>query len=145
MSGRRLTILIVLVLLAVVGTGVAGVGWPKKSKVTIEVYPGTSGLAFQGTADVDGVSQELTGTVPAKFVLEGYRMTYSLTSPADAGEFRVKALIGETALGSSGSGDPPTRGVRGWVKSGWGWQTPSHWIESFTKEGDTGWMSPPPP
>lgn len=144
MSGRRLTVLVVLVVLAVAAAGVAWVVWPKKNVVTIEVYPGTAGLAFQGTADVDGVSQELTGTVPKKFVLEGYRVTYSLTSSEEAGEFRVKVLIGDRALGSSGSGNPPHNGVRGWVKSGWGGSPPTHWIESFARDGDTGWLSPPP-
>jgi hypothetical protein len=71
-------------------------------------------------------------------------VTYSLTSPADAGEFRVKAVFGGVALGSSGSGDPPTKGVRGWVKSNWGWEEPSHWIETFNKDNDQGWMSSPP-
>jgi hypothetical protein len=137
-------VLVVLVLLAVAVAGAAWVLSPKKTIVTIEVYPGTAGLAFQGTANVDGVSQELTGTVPKKFVLEGYRVTYSLTSAEEAGEFRVKAIIGDRALGSSGSGNPPQNGVRGWVKSNWGWSPPTHWIESFTRDGDAGWLSPPP-
>jgi hypothetical protein len=142
----KLWVLIVgpLVVLALLVAGGVWLAWPKKNTVTIEVFPGTPGVAFHGTADVDGVSRELTGTVPDQFVLEGYRITYSLTSGDEAGEFRVKATIGGVAIGSSGSGNPPTKGVRGWVKSNWGWSPPDHWIESFGKDADTGWMSPPP-
>jgi hypothetical protein len=142
--GRWLWVISLLAVSLLVLAGAAWVALPKKNVVTIKAYPGTPGLKVQGTAEVDGVSQELTGTVPARFVLQGYRVTYSLTSPADAGEFRVKVVFDGLALGSSGSGDPPTKGVRGWVKSNWGWESPSHWIESFTRDDDKGWMTPPP-
>ena len=144
MSRRWVLFVGLLIVPALVVAGTLWLVWPKKNVVTLEVYPGTPGTAFHLTADVDGVSQERSGTVPAQFVLEGRRVTYSLTSAEDAGEFRVKALIGGVALGSSGSGNPPKNGVRGWVKSHWGWSPPEHWIESFDKDADKGWKSPPP-
>jgi hypothetical protein len=143
MSRRRF----LLAVLAVVALVIAGAVWiarPQKTKLTLEVYPGTPGLAFQGTAEVDGSSRELAGTVPKQFVLEGYRVTYSLTSAEEAGEFRVRALIGDVAIGSSGSGNPPRNGVRGWVKSSWGRSGPISWIESFHKDEPGKWLTPPP-
>src|SRR5690348_10442190 len=109
MGGRSMSRLWVLVIvpLAVLALLIAGavwLAWPKKNTVTIEVYPGTPGVAFELMVNEDGVSRELKGTVPEKFDLEGYRITYSVTTAEDAGEFRVKALIGGTAIGSSGSG-----------------------------------------
>jgi hypothetical protein len=144
MSRRRLVLIGFLLVPALAVAGAVWLAWPKKNVVIVEVYPGTPGIAFKGTAEVDGVTQELVGTVPARFVLEGCRVTYSLTSAEDSGEFRVKAIIGDAALGSTGSGNPPRNGVRGWVKSNWGWSPPNHWIESFDKDGDKGWMAPPP-
>jgi hypothetical protein len=144
MSKRWLVLLAVLVVLSL---GAAGTVWamgrPKKNTVVLEVF-GTNGVPFKGTAEVDGSTQELTGTVPAEFTLEGYRMKYTFTTTADSGEFRVKATLGGVALGSSGSGSPPKNGVRGWVKSDWGWSPPSHWIEPFDKDGQPAWLSPPP-
>jgi hypothetical protein len=137
--------LLVVVVLALVGGGAVWLARPKKTAVTIDVYPGTPGVAFKGTAEVDGRPQELTGTVPKQFVLEGYRVTYSLTSTEDSGEFRVRAVLGDITLGSAGSEDPPRNGIRGWVKSGWGWSRPKHWIECFPRDGEAKWLTPPPP
>jgi hypothetical protein len=144
MSKRRILLLTlpVVLLLAAVAGGV----WfalPKKTAVTLDVF-GTAGIELKGTAEVDGISQDLAGTVPTQFVLEGYRVTYSLTTPADSGEFRVRYLIGGAAFGSSGSQSPPRNGVRGWVKSSWGGSSPSGWIESFDREAQPAWLSPPP-
>jgi hypothetical protein len=146
MSRRKVVLVVVLLCVVALALAAGGVAWlarPRPVVVTIEVTC-TPGVTFKGTADVDGVSRALTGTKTEKFTLEGSRITYSLVSPDDDGEIRVKAAIGEVALGSSGSGNPPNSGVRGWVKSNWGGSPPSHWIESFKKEGDTGWLTPPP-
>jgi hypothetical protein len=144
LSRRRLLLLALPVVVALVVAGAVWLARPKKTEVTLEVYPGTPGLAFEGKADVDGTSRDLTGTVPARFVLEGYRVTYSLTSAEDAGEFRVKATIGGAAVGSAGSLNPPKNGVRGWVRSGWGRSEPDQWIESFPKDDSDKWLKPPP-
>jgi len=143
MSKRRILLLTlpVVVLLAAAATAV----WfalPRKNVLTLELT-GTSGLPIQGTCEIDGTSQDLTGTVPKQFAFEGYRVTYSLTTNEDSGEFRVRYLVGGVAKGFSGSGNPPKHGVRGWVKSGWGWEEPSHWIEPFDKDGQPEWLSPP--
>jgi hypothetical protein len=130
-------------LLALALVVVGGVVWyarPKKDTITIEVT-GTSGLPFEGTAEVDGVSQELNGTVPAEFVVEGSLVVYSFTSKAKSGGFQVRALRGDRAVGSAGSGDPPIRGIRGWVKS----NPPDHGFENFSRDDDKGWLRPPPP
>ncbi len=143
----RRWLLVPLFFLVVAGLVAAGVAWlarPKKAVVTLEVYPGTPGVPFQGTADVDGATQELKGTVPAKFVLEGYRVTFSMTTPADEGEFRVKASVGGMAVGSAGSLNPPKYGVRGWVKSNWGRSDPTGWVEPFPKDNSEKWLKPPP-
>jgi hypothetical protein len=144
MSKRWFLFLTILVVLAL---GTAGTVWamgrPKKNAIVLEVS-GTNGLAFKGTAEVDGRTQDLTGSVPAEFALEGYRMKYTITTTADSGEFRVKAILGGVTLGGSGSGSPPKNGVRGWVKSDWGWSPPSNWIEPFDREGQPEWLSPPP-
>ena len=116
---------------------------PKPAAVTIDVT-GTRGLPVTGTCDVDGTPQELTGVVPTRFVLQGSRVTFSLTTTADAGEFQVKAAIADQVYGSLGSGSPPKNGVRGWVKTNWGWSTPTHWIEPFAKDGQPAWLNPPP-
>ena len=68
MSRRRSVLGILLVVLALVVAGVAWSARPKKTAVTIEVS-GRPGLAIKGTAEVDGSTQELTGAVPARFVL----------------------------------------------------------------------------
>jgi len=116
---------------------------PRRTAVTVAVS-GTPGLAIKGTCDVDGSSRDLTGAVPTRFVLEGYRVTYSLTSTEDAGEFQVHTAIRDQVYGSSGSGSPPKKGVRGWVKSGWWGATPDNWIEPFNREEQSGWLRPPP-
>jgi hypothetical protein len=137
---------VLLLLLVVVALAVAGVVWygqPQKIVLTIEVT-GRRGLAVKGTADVDGVKQELTGTLPARFVLEGHRITYSLANTEDSGEVRAKALIADAAIGSSTTGDPPKYNIRGWVQANWWWSPPSHGIESFDPDADTGWRFPPP-
>jgi hypothetical protein len=139
----------VLVALALVAAGVAaGVFWyaqPKTLAVKLEVT-GTPGLAFRGTAEVDGTTQELSGTVPAEFVVEGRLVVYSFTSTDESGTFQVKALLGNRSVGSAGSGNPPKRGIRGWVKS-----DPKedlgerHMFENFDRDNDKGWYAPPPP
>jgi hypothetical protein len=143
MSRRWLLLISLPVILALVAAAALWFARPKMTAVTIEVS-GTPGLALKGTAEVDGRSQELTGAVPARFVLEGCRVTYSLATTQDSGEFRVKALIGGAAINSATSGTPPRNGVRGWVKSGWAWSSPSHWIESFDRDGGERWLAPPP-
>jgi hypothetical protein len=137
-----LAALLVAVALVVVG-GIVWSARPKKNTIKIEVT-GTSGLAFQGTAEVDGRSQELNGTVPAEFIVEGRRVVYSFTSTDESGGFQVRALLGDRAVGSAGSGTPPIRGIRGWVKSDWGWDLPRHSFENFSRDHDKGWLAPPP-
>jgi hypothetical protein len=148
MSKRRfLLIAIPVVVLPVVLLLAAAVAmWfarPKPAVVTVEVT-GTAGLPIKGTSEVDGHTQDLTGTVPTRFVLEGQRVTFSLTTPEDGGEFRVKTTVGETVLAPSGSGSPPKNGVRGWVQTSWGWSSPTNWIEPYPKDGQQGWLKPPP-
>jgi len=111
--------------------------------VTVQVY-GTKGVPVEGTGEADGRTQELKGEVPTQFVLEGSRVVFSLTSPADSGEFRVRAAVGEHVLGSGTSQNPPTRGVRGWVKSSWGGAPPTQWTESFPRDEEEAWKEPPP-
>src|SRR5712692_1011595 len=133
MSKRR----ILLIGLPVVGLAVvlllaaAAVAWfarPKPAVVTLEVT-GTTGLPLKGTCDVDGTPKELTGAVPTKFVLEGKRITFALTTTADRGEFRVKTTVGDQVLEPFGSQNPPKYAVRGWVQTSWGWSSPTHWVE----------------
>jgi hypothetical protein len=145
MSKRWVLFLTILVVLAL---GTAGTVWamgrPKKNTIVLEVS-GTNGLAFKGTAEVDGTSRDLSGSVPAEFVLEGYRMKYTFTTTAVSGEFRVKAIRdGVTLGGAAGSGNPPKNGARGWVKSDWGWSPPRYWLEPFDMDGQPEWLSPPP-
>jgi hypothetical protein len=144
MFKRRFLLLALPVVLLLAAAVAVWLVRPKKAVVTVEVS-GKTGLAVKGTGEVDGSTQELTGVAPTQFVLEGYRVTFSLTSPEDAGEFRAKASINGVVYGSMGSGSPPKNGVRGWVKSGWGWSSPDHWIEPFAKDGEPAWISPPPP
>src|SRR5262249_3219135 len=95
----RAVVLLGLGVVIVLGPAVAlWFARPQKSAGTVEVY-GTSGLAIQGKGEVDGHSQELTGTVPTKFVLEGTRVTYTLTTTADSGEFRVRGIINDKPYG----------------------------------------------
>jgi hypothetical protein len=147
MSRRRFLLLtLFLTVPAVLLPAAAVAGWfarPKKTTLTVEVT-GTPGLTITGTCEVDGSSRELTGAVPTQFVLEGYRVTYSLVSTKDSGEFRVRALIGDQAYGSAGSASPPKYGVRGWVKSSWWGAPPANWIEPFDKDEQPGWITPPP-
>ena len=144
-SKRRflLALAVLLVALALVAGGVVWSARPKKNVITLEVT-GTSGLAFQGTAEVDGRSQELKGTVPAKFSLEARRLTYSFTSTEESGGLQVRVLLCDVAISSAGSGDPPIRGIRGWVKSDWGWDAPRRSFENFSRDDDKGWLAPPP-
>jgi hypothetical protein len=116
---------------------------PKPNEVLIEVT-GPAGMPIEGTCEVDGTSQELSDVVPATFAFTGNRVTYSLTTTQETGEFRVRTSIDDIALGSSTSQRPPKRGVRGWVRSSWWGERPRHWIESFDKRDDEGWMDPPP-
>jgi hypothetical protein len=145
MSKRRYVFLAlsVVLLLVVAAAAVVWFARPKKTAVTLEVS-GTRGLAVKGTCEVDGNSRDLTGEVPTQFDLQGYRVTYSLTTPEDSGEFRVKAAVGDKVLGAGGSGSPPKNAVRGWVKSLWWWSPPSYWIESQDKDEQQGWLVPPP-
>jgi hypothetical protein len=149
MASRRILFIaipVVVVAAVLVFATAAGLwfGRPKPVAVTIEVT-GTTGLPIKGTSEVDGTSQDLTGVVPTRFVLEGRKVTFSLTTPEDkGGEFRVKTTAGETLLAPSGSGNPPKNGVRGWVQTNWGWSSPAHWIEPFPKDGQQGWLKPPP-
>jgi hypothetical protein len=144
MSRRRFLLLTLPVVLLSAAAAVAiWFARPKKTALTVEVT-GTPGLPIKGTCEVDGSPQDLTGAVPTEFVLEGYRVTYSLASTEDSGEFRVRALIGDRACGSAGSLSPPRYGVRGWVKSNWGGAEPTHWIEPFDKDEQPGWITPPP-
>jgi hypothetical protein len=131
-------------LLALVAAGVTWSARPKKVAVTLEVT-GPKGLKLQGTADVDGRAQDLTGTIPARFVLEGSRITYSLANPDDAGEYRVHVSLDGVLVGAAPARPPTTTGVRGWVRCGWGSSPPSHWVESFEREGDPPWRLAPPP
>jgi hypothetical protein len=140
-----------LVALALVVGRIVWSARPKKNALTIEVT-GTSGLAFQGTAEVDGRSEELNGTVPAEFHLEARRLTYSFTSTKKSGGFQVRVLLDDragvgrkVAISSAGSGNPPSRGIRGWVKSDWGWDAPRRSFENFSRDDDKGWLAPPPP
>src|SRR5262249_54954674 len=126
MSRRRALFFVLPVGLLLAAAVVVWLARPKKVRVVIEVT-GTPGIAGEGAGEVDGTPQQLTGSVPAEFVLEGTRVTFSLASREDSGEIRVKSAIGGRALGSAGSGNPPTKGVRGWVKSRWGWSEPTHW------------------
>jgi hypothetical protein len=146
-SKRWFLVAAVLVGLALIAGGVAWSARPKKNTIVFEVT-GTSGLAIQGTAEVDGTTQELNGTVPAKFVVEGSRVVYSFISTEKSGGFQVRAVLGDLAVGSAGSGDPPIRGIRGWVISYWGWEPPGYFppsFENFSRDDDQGWLNPPPP
>jgi hypothetical protein len=141
----RRALLLTLSIVVVLAVAVSVPVWlslPKKTVLTIEVS-GTNGLPLKGTAEVDGISQELGGTVPTKFVLEGYRVIYTLDTSADTGEFRVKGIIGGAAYGSAGSLSPPRYAVRGWVKSSWGGSPPTTWLEPFDRAGQPEWKSPP--
>jgi hypothetical protein len=93
---------------------------------------------------VDGNAQELTGIVPKQFDFKGYRVTFSLVTTADSGDMRVKAAVDDQVYGSLGSKNPPQNGIRGWVKSNWFWNPPTHWIETFPMEGQSNWLNPPP-
>jgi hypothetical protein len=143
MSKRRFLLLALAVVLLTAGGISAWFAWPRKTVLTVEVT-GTRGLAIQGTCEVDGSPRDLTGSVPTQFVLEGYRVTYSLVAPKDSGQFRVRDVIRDRAFGAAGSGNPPRNGVRGWVKSGWWGTEPAHWIEAFARDGQPGWLKPPP-
>jgi hypothetical protein len=145
-KGRILLVAVPVVLLLALAGAVAAAVWyasPKKTVLTLEVTA-PDGFAIKGTSEVDGRTQELTATGATKFVLEGYRVIFSLASPENAGEFRVKPIVDGKTVGPGGSGDPPKRGVRGWVKSGWAWETPGQWVETFDRDDPQGWMKPPP-
>jgi hypothetical protein len=145
MSRRQVILTAVLTLLLLAGAAAAGAVWlfrPSKTTLTLDVT-GPDGLPIKGTAEVDGTSRPLEGSVPARFVLEGYRVTYSVESPAESGEIRVKASIGANAIGSLSMGEHrPERGVRGWVKSAsWAGSPPTYWMEF---KDEKGWAKPPP-
>jgi hypothetical protein len=140
---RRFLLLALSVILLSAAAITVWFALPKRTAVTVEVS-GTRGLTIKGTCDVDGSSRDWTDAVPTQFVLKGYRVTYSLTSAEDAGEFRVTTAFRDQVYGSAGSLSPPKNGVRGWVKSAWWGATPDHWIESFHREEQPGWLRPPP-
>jgi hypothetical protein len=148
MSRPRIVLLALLVVVLFLAAAAGVVAWsarPKKVAVGIEVT-GPQGMPLKGTVEVDGVTQELTGTVPAKFgPFEGKRVLFALTTTADSGEFRAFGSINGARYGGAPSTDPPKYGVRSWVKSDWGWSEPRYWIESFEKEGNPPWKLAPPP
>ena len=148
MARRRMVLLGLAVFLLFVAVAAAAVAWsarPKKVAVGIEVT-GPDGMPLKGTCDVDGVTQELTGTVPAKFgPFEGKRVLWALTTTAESGEFRAFGSMNGQRYGGAPATDPQKYGVRSWVKSDWGWSEPRYWIESFEKEGNPAWLKAPPP
>jgi hypothetical protein len=147
MSRRRTLLLALPVVLLFVAGAAAAAAWsarPKRVTVTVDVT-GPAGMPLKGTAEVDGVTRELTGTVPAKFAFEGTRVIFALSTSADSGEFRAHGSINGVVYGGASSQGPPKYGVRGWVKSDWGWSEPRNWIESFEKEGQPPWLKAPPP
>src|SRR5947199_10559116 len=99
MSKRRFFLVGLPVVLALVVGGAVWFARPQKNMSIIEVT-GRPGLAINGTAEVDGGSQELRGAVPAQFVLEGYRVTYSMASAEDTGEGRRRPVVGDAATRS---------------------------------------------
>jgi hypothetical protein len=119
---RRWFLLAALLVAVALVVGVLWSARPKKTAITIEV----------------------TG-IPAEFTLEARRLTYSFTSTEESGGFQVRVLLGEVAISSAGSGNPPIRGIRGWVKSDWGWDSPRRSFENFFRDEDKGWLAPPPP
>ena len=145
MARRRvlLVTLLLIVILVLLAAGVLWYGLPRKTTVTVSVS-GPSGMTIKGTCDVDGRSEDVTFTGSTKIVLEGYRVTYSLVSTDDEGEFRAWARVGERTLGFGGSGDPPKNGVRGWVQSSWWGGPPEYWSEPFNRDGQPQWNKPPP-
>ena len=148
MSRRRTLLLAIPVVLLFVAAAAGAAAWsarPKKVAVGIEVT-GPQGMLLKGTVEVDGVTQELTGTVPAKFgPFEGKRVLWALTTTADSGEFRAFGSIDGKRYGGAPATDPRKYGVRSWVKSDWGWDQPRNWTESFDKEGEEKWKLAPPP
>jgi hypothetical protein len=149
MSNRRLLLVVIPVVaipvvLLLAGGAVWGLARPKPATLTIEVS-GTAGLPIKGTFEVDGTPKELTGVVPTKFVVEGKRITFLLTTTANDGEFRLRTTVNDNVyLPPSGSGKPPKNSVRGWVNTSWGWSPPTGWIEPFDKDAKPDWLKPPP-
>jgi hypothetical protein len=148
MSKRRSLLIALPVVLLLLAAGAGTAAWfarPKKAAISVDVS-GTPGLPLTGTAEVDGKTQELTGTVPTKFTFEGTRVVFTLASPAEKGEFRARLMLGDNARVPAGSGNPPKKGIRGWAQSGWGWSTqPECWMEPFDREAESAWLKPPPP
>jgi hypothetical protein len=144
MSKRRILLIVLPVVLLLAAAAAVWFARPKPATLTIEVS-GTKGLPIKGTFEVDGSPKELTGVVPTTFVQEGKRITFLLTTTAGAGEFRLRTTVNDNVyLAPSGSGSPPKNAVRGWVNSSWGWSPPTGWIEPFDKDGEHGWLKPPP-
>ncbi len=147
MSRRRIWLLAIPVVLIFVAAAAGAAAWsarPKKVAVTVDVT-GPAGMPLKGTAEVDGVKQELTGTVPVKFAFEGKRVLFAFSTSAESGEFRAHGAINGAVFNGASSRNPPTYGVRGWVKSDWAWSEPKAWLESFDKEGEHPWLKAPPP
>jgi hypothetical protein len=146
MARRRvlLVTLLLIVILVLLAAGVLWYGLPRKTTVTVSVS-GPSGMTIKGTCDVDGQPQEMTFTGPKDIVLEGYRVIYSFVSTDDSGEFQVRPRVGGITLMSGGSGDPPRKGIRGWVKSSWWGARPENWFEVFDRDKQPDWLNKPPP
>lgn len=148
MSRPRIVLLALVVIVLFLAAAAGGVAWsarPKKVSVGIEVT-GPAGMPLKGTVEVDGATQELTGTVPTKFgPFEGRRVLWALTTAAESGEFRAFGSMSGQRYGGAPAPDPQKYGVRSWVKSDWGWSEPRYWIESFEKEGNPAWLKAPPP
>jgi uncharacterized protein (TIGR03067 family) len=141
---RRLLLPILLVALLVASTAAFWVARPKERELRLEVE-GTRGLEFTGTCEVNGVTQELEGTVPTDLVFHGTRMTYTLRPTQKSGMLWVRYHVDGRACSFAGSKGSPPKGVRGWVKSDWEWSETTHWIEPFETEGEPKWLKPPPP
>jgi hypothetical protein len=144
MSRRRVLLLTLPIIVLLAAAVTVWFALPRKFRLTVEVSAPPK-LSIKWTCEVDGQPQDLTFTGSKEFVLEGYRVIYSLVSTEDSGEFRVVPRIGEKALMSGGSGDPPKNGLRGWVKSSWWRAPPAHWFEPFHRDEPTKWLEPPPP
>jgi hypothetical protein len=146
MTRRRILLIAIPVVLLLVAAGAAAAVWfarPKQVTVTLQVT-GTRGLPFKGTAEVDGRSQDLSGTIPAQFELKGSRVIFTFVSTEDSGEMQVKGLIDGIAFGSGTTRNPPQNGIRGWVNCGWASSTPGSWYERFDRDNPPKWMVPPP-
>jgi hypothetical protein len=142
MSGRRAVLIaipIFILLVAGVAAGVVWLLWPVKTTLVIEMT-GDGEHPVRVTAEEDGKTRQLEGVTPARFELKGHRILYSVASPAESGDIRFKAIIGDSAIGSFGLGHPPNQVIQGWVQSAWAGSPPKYWQE-FKEDK---WAKPPP-